>query len=279
MKTPKIKPTIIAAVTSSMAAATQSTSVWHITPELAAGWLEQNTTDNRVVRTAWVNLLADAIRKGQWRLTHQGIAFDTKGQLVDGQHRLWAIIEAGTAVDMAVTTGVEPKAFTVFDIGAKRTLADSLNAPQKTIEVCARICRFMKGSGPTPADVAPYLAKFGSATDQLHERVSEMRRGVSVASIRAGAVIRMVQRPADTEHVLDVYSRLIKLNFTDAPPVVTAMFRGFQVANRSFTQHDTMLRAWRGFSPGSANLTRIQMSNAENTAKELTTAIDRLMAS
>jgi len=33
---------------------------------------------------------AEAMRRGEWMVTHQGIAFDTQGVLVDGQHRLAA---------------------------------------------------------------------------------------------------------------------------------------------------------------------------------------------
>jgi hypothetical protein len=37
-------------------------------------------------------------------VTHQGIAFDTQGVLVDGQHRLAAIIEADRPVELTVFT-------------------------------------------------------------------------------------------------------------------------------------------------------------------------------
>jgi hypothetical protein len=43
---------------------------------------------------------AEAMRRGDWRLTHQGIAFDASGALVDGQHRLAAIVEADVPVEI-----------------------------------------------------------------------------------------------------------------------------------------------------------------------------------
>ena len=42
----------------------------------------------------WVERLTDTLRDGEFRTTHQGIAFDERGQLVDGQNRLSAIVEA-----------------------------------------------------------------------------------------------------------------------------------------------------------------------------------------
>ena len=42
--------------------------------------------------------IARDMKAGHWRLTHQGIAFDPAGVLIDGQHRLWAIVESDTTL-------------------------------------------------------------------------------------------------------------------------------------------------------------------------------------
>jgi hypothetical protein len=49
-------------------------------------------------------------------VTHQGIALDTDGVLIDGQHRLAAAVEADQPVDMLVITGVDAATFDVLDI-------------------------------------------------------------------------------------------------------------------------------------------------------------------
>ncbi len=69
---------------------------------------------------------AEAMRRGDWLVTHQGIAFDTNGVLVDGQHRLAAIIEADLPVEVTVFTDVEPDTFDVLDTGKRRNAADVL---------------------------------------------------------------------------------------------------------------------------------------------------------
>ena len=61
--------------------------VMDVTPSQAANWLEGNT-HNRPVTQAHVERLAAEMSAGRWRLTHQGIAFSTRGVLLDGQHRL-----------------------------------------------------------------------------------------------------------------------------------------------------------------------------------------------
>ncbi|KMV19641.1 hypothetical protein ACT17_06275 [Mycolicibacterium conceptionense] len=96
-----------------------------ITPERAAELLEANTT-NRPLSTGTVQTFADAMRRGEWRVTHQGIAVGSDGVLVDGQHRLAAVIEAGVPVDLTVFTDVDPTTFGVLDIGKRRNAADAL---------------------------------------------------------------------------------------------------------------------------------------------------------
>lgn len=98
------------------------TKVMTVTPEMAALWLERNTNNRRVTRQR-VMEYARAMLDGNWRLTHQGIAFDQDGVLIDGQHRLEAVIVAGIPVPMNVTRGVERHdgELLEIDVGRGRT--------------------------------------------------------------------------------------------------------------------------------------------------------------
>ncbi|MBO0879032.1 MAG: hypothetical protein J2P17_01335 [Mycobacterium sp.] len=73
-----------------------------------------------------VRAYAEAITRGDWKTTHEGIAFDSNGTLVDGQHRLAAIIEADTPVELIVFTDVPADTFDVLNTGKKRNGADTL---------------------------------------------------------------------------------------------------------------------------------------------------------
>jgi hypothetical protein len=99
--------------------------VQNVTPKKAADYLERNTA-NRPLSKRTVREFAAAMRRGDWQVTHQGIAFDTTGALVDGQHRLAAIVEAGIPVEMTVFTEVPVGAFDVLDTGKRRNAADAL---------------------------------------------------------------------------------------------------------------------------------------------------------
>ncbi|MFF7414870.1 MULTISPECIES: hypothetical protein [Streptomyces] len=96
-----------------------------VTPEIAATFLSRDSV-NRRLDMGQVRALAETILRGEWKLTHQGIAFDETGALLDGQHRLHAIIEANAPVEMLVFDGVARDVFPVLDTGKRRSAADTL---------------------------------------------------------------------------------------------------------------------------------------------------------
>ena len=98
-------------------------AVMLVTPEMAAEWLKTNTR-NRTPNRDKLNKLKSDMTNGQFQLTHQSIAFDVDGNLIDGQHRLISLVETGVTVPMAVAYNapVSPN----LDIGTKRTMKQSL---------------------------------------------------------------------------------------------------------------------------------------------------------
>jgi hypothetical protein len=88
-----------------------------VTPKLAGEWMESNEK-NRHIRDRLVVKYARDMSAGNWSLTGEAIKFDTEGCLVDGQHRLLAVILSGVSLQMLVVCGVERAAQTVMDTGA-----------------------------------------------------------------------------------------------------------------------------------------------------------------
>jgi hypothetical protein len=50
---------------------------------------------------------ANDMRHGHWLINTQGIGFNTKGHLIDGRHRLWAVMKCGKPVQMMVFRGLK----------------------------------------------------------------------------------------------------------------------------------------------------------------------------
>jgi hypothetical protein len=98
-----------------------------ISPEFAAELLENKNTRNRPLTRSTVLAYAKEMRNGNWTITHQGIALDTEGVLLDGQHRLAAVVEAGVTIPLMVSYDLPPETFATVDTGRRRTATDALS--------------------------------------------------------------------------------------------------------------------------------------------------------
>ena len=101
-------------------------AVMTVTPEMARDWLKLNLPNNRAIQMSRVDAYVRSIRNGEWQLTPEGIMFDSDGNLMDGQHRLSAIAQAGKPVKMVVWTNVPLEAMEVVNTGVARSIADIL---------------------------------------------------------------------------------------------------------------------------------------------------------
>lgn len=55
-----------------------------ITVTQAKEWLVTKA-NNRTLNKRHIDYLANEMRQGNWRLTHQGVAFNEKGELIDAE--------------------------------------------------------------------------------------------------------------------------------------------------------------------------------------------------
>ncbi|GHE33291.1 hypothetical protein GCM10017673_40280 [Streptosporangium violaceochromogenes] len=97
----------------------------HITPTRAEEMLAANV-HNRDVRKRHVQTLAEAMRRGEWAANGDSIKFARTGTLLDGQHRLLAVVESGVTITMPVVRGLAPETQATMDTHAKRKFSDVL---------------------------------------------------------------------------------------------------------------------------------------------------------
>jgi len=96
-----------------------------IGPEEAESLLKRNT-HNRSLSTSHVKDYKRRMEEGDWHLSTDAIGLDTKGRLVNGQHRLNAIIQSGEEQPFILIEGIDPEAFKWIDEVYKRSLKQSL---------------------------------------------------------------------------------------------------------------------------------------------------------
>lgn len=96
-----------------------------VRPHLAEMILDMNQ-GSRCVSMRHVKAYAGDMLAGRWRNTGDPIKIDSRGHLVDGQHRLHAVIQSGAARRFLFVVVDREDAMLATDIGKKRTFADHL---------------------------------------------------------------------------------------------------------------------------------------------------------
>lgn len=94
-----------------------------ITPTKAAIMLKSNPS-NRNLNHSHVAFLASQMDKGRWAENGQSIVMDFHDNIVDGQHRLNAIVQSGKSIPMLVVRGVNPQTMNTIDTGRSRNAGD-----------------------------------------------------------------------------------------------------------------------------------------------------------
>jgi hypothetical protein len=119
------------------------TEIKLINKEIAKMLLKTNVS-NRSLNSNNVSFLSKQMQEGAWLFDGQPIRLDTYGRLMDGQHRLQAIIDTNSSFEFVVISGLEPETFKVMDTGRGRTASDvfSISGVQN-YAVASSISRFI----------------------------------------------------------------------------------------------------------------------------------------
>lgn len=100
-------------------------AVTEVSPKMAEEWLCDKAL-NRNFSDLRARQYATDMASGNWELNGVPIIFDTTGKLVDGQHRLDAIVRSKSRQKMVIVRGVNNHAMTTIDTGMSRRLKDFL---------------------------------------------------------------------------------------------------------------------------------------------------------
>lgn len=234
-----------------------------MTPAKAKALLEQNAEYNRDLRPSTVSGLADAIRRNEWIVSHQGIGVSKSGVVIDGQHRLSAIVEAGVTVPILVTTGLDDDAFKVIDIGLKRSNADVLNVSQ-ALAACARFLAVVEDKANrasiSPQFLVPFVKAIEDPLGRLLAFCPSAAKTWSAAAVRSAALLRIMDG-YDENYVLMTYHSLVHLEYEDMPPIAQALVRQRERGTVHGANTEMFLRCLKVFNPAESRMRTIQVSS------------------
>jgi hypothetical protein len=101
-------------------------SIEMVGPEEASTFLEDNIY-NRKLSNRNLSALTQAMGLNHWKFNGDPIRISKKGELLDGQHRLTAIISANVRLPFVIIRGLQEGVFDTIDTNQKRTATDVFN--------------------------------------------------------------------------------------------------------------------------------------------------------
>lgn len=188
-----------------------------VTPAAAEVMLASNQT-NRTLRPAVVERYARDMSAGRWMPNGEPIKFSMTKRLLDGQHRLQAVIASGVTVEFLVVEGLADDVFPTLDTGRSRTRADVLSTawaprPADLAATLLKIHSIKTGGnltvsrqgGVTNADVLALWDKYGDLTESI--RVGDRGRHLLPHSI--GAALHYLMSEVSPEDADNFFGGII----------------------------------------------------------------------
>jgi hypothetical protein len=174
-----------------------------ITPLLAKAILEKNA-NNRKIRKDRVDRYASDMSRGDFRFCFSPLIFGKNGILLDGQHRLLAVVKSGLDHDFyCVYTDFEDFRQLPIDIGSIRSSKDYAIGGKRAAAVAGLLlecCNYNKTRNLSPLVVA-------SVADSVHEKFNKFCVSSASASLSLGAISHFCLTGDD---IGLIYARAIK---------------------------------------------------------------------
>lgn len=241
-----------------------------MTSELAEQIIDKCNLRNRTVRQNKVLEWASFMRAGEWQLRGE-IIITESGEVIDGQHRILAVVEAGMDVPFFVRVVPANQAAKVnryTDIGVPRNLSDYLHfngvpdaarvAPMLVYERNSRICgsplQSTKGQKPE------YLALFREIGEETLKRVFGLMPrglhstiGINRAFLDWFGLHAQIIDCGSAELFLGLLADPSELKKTDPPYVLREALMDLQRKSQKISlvqQAHMTAKAWRYFGEG-----------------------------
>lgn len=214
-----------------------------ISPRIAQQILEASATNNRPLKRITVYRYATDMAAGRWQENGATIVFSEDGHLLDGQHRLSAVIRAGVSIRFYVVTNVKQSTFWSIDGGIKRSASDvfaisgytntnRLAAVVRLLTSYDRGFSGIAGQQPTMNDLVDTFNRYGEAAlndGLLAARVTKLgRQGASLAALHVIGSISDRASGLSTTH--DFFAQLSGMANSRAGDPAFALRNRFQNA-------------------------------------------------
>lgn len=195
-------------------------------PVLAKILMEGNYL-NRDFRAGHARKIARQMKLGRWRASPEPIVITNKGRMVNGQHRLWAVIETGTTQDFTISEIPDekyPEIFEILDQGATRSSSDVLREDSKNIKPINYLLRVSGVARVEPQDLRPFLdSKLGRIVRKINNRKPTSKIWKHNL-FKAAMAVSILDNVLSEEEAFQTYDKLLSNTITQWPNIYGQLY-------------------------------------------------------
>lgn len=242
-------------------------SLEEITPDMAEEIMETNVEHNRHIKYAQVERYARDMAAGKWLDNGETVKIDTDGRLIDGQHRMLAIVEAGVTVKLWVARGLAPEAIGSVDIGTSRKYSDLLKLGGETnvmqlgaflrrLYLWERGIRVKKGTlSPSPAEMNVVLENNRELVQLAMARGSDTRQQFKPITPSVGAMAFFLFARIDYNQAMEFFDRLADGGIADTGHPISRLRHRLINTSRTLSTDEKLallVRTWNHYREGNS---------------------------
>jgi len=197
-----------------------------IGPSLASRLMDNNAS-NRSFRESHAKDIARQMKLERWKASPEPIVITTRGRLVNGQHRLWAVVETSTTQEFSVVVIPDEQYTEIFEIldqGATRSSADVLREDNKNITPLNYLLRAAGIKSVKHQDLRPFLqSDLGRIVRKLNDR-KPTAKVWKHNCVKAAFAVCILDGVISEEKAFEIYDTLLTTAITNWPHVFGLLY-------------------------------------------------------
>lgn len=159
-----------------------------ITPAWSEKILKNCNVRNRAVNMRHVAELAAEMKAGRWQVNGDTIRISIDNILIDGQHRLIAVVTSGITIQALVVTGLPSDVFGTIDCGKNRSPGDALGVrgeknAYRLASVVVAVDKYMTGRADKYTDYSNT-----EIAELLDEKYPDIRESLQLSAKGKGII-------------------------------------------------------------------------------------------
>lgn len=226
-------------------------------------------------------MYARDMQDGNWQLTHQGILLGKNGIVIDGQHRLHAVVLSGCSVQMMVCVddSIESAKNCMVDLQMPRSASFIIGKSTNLVSIANLAIEISKENGRTSNASVCEKENAINIVEPFYTRLmsgsKSTKKNITVAPVMLGAIINIAKSKSD--YAIDQFNYMRTAEFVKLDRLPSSFYRQVAIDRVNTTRFELFARAYRAFDVSRKNTTKLQVKDIDFAIKEATDELRNFM--